>query len=142
MMVRVRDVRFVIRMRKVGTSESPEAGADPRERRENHEDDCAERKDLNGAIALREASKMHGETPIGEAENAPRDQAGDQQIARRAQKSQHWYRCDQSQSHGRDEVSFQRVTFERRNAVRGVQPDRETQRQCYAGEYTGANTDV
>src|SRR4029077_1460802 len=112
-MVGVRNGRVVIRVRNVIAAESPEAGAGPGESGQDHKYDGAKRENLHGAVTLGQAREMHRETPIGERENDPRNQTGDQKIPGRAKKSQNRYRRDQRQGDGGDEIPFQRDAFKR-----------------------------
>src|ERR1700726_2614770 len=93
-------------VRHVGLPRSPNARANPGESCQDQVDDGAQREDLRCAVAVGQSAETYAQAAIRERENAPGDQARDQQIDGRAQKSENRYGGQKTKDRSSDEIAL------------------------------------
>src|SRR5271169_2258188 len=108
---------MMIRMRYVRRASAPDDSPYPGKRNHEHVEYSAEHEDLNGTEALRQASEIHAQNPIGHAEKAPCNQARSQQITRHAPKPENRNQCDQTKKNHCSQIARERKSVKGRNMV-------------------------
>jgi hypothetical protein len=126
-------------VRDVLLASSPNAGADPGERRQNHIDNCAQREELHGAVARGEFREINTKQAVRESHDAQANEAGGQKRSGKAHETKNGNSREEAESHEGGEVAFPRKGLERRSAVGNDEPSDENHGHPHAGIDTGAN---
>ena len=100
----------------------PDSGANPRQRRDDQVYDSAKHENLEGAVPFAQSDEKQAQSPVGEAENAPGNQTGDQQVRGFAKVAQHGNKRQSADERSRGEVPLHRDAVENRHAIGKVNP--------------------
>jgi hypothetical protein len=68
-------------------------------------------------------TKEDAEQAIGKTENGPGNEAGSQQISRRAEETEYGRNGKQTQKRGAGKIALESKSFEERNAIGDKNPD-------------------
>lgn len=126
-------------MRRAG---SPDAGANPRKRREDHVDDRAKHENQKGAVPIAEPAEEETENTIAKAEQEPTDETRSQQIARSPEKAKDGDGSKKAEDPFGGKIALPSKALQKRNVISDHQPCRKHQRQTDADINAGADSRV
>jgi hypothetical protein len=110
-------------MREVAFASPPDERAYPGEGRKNHVHNKTQHKDLKRTVLITQMNKEDAEQAIGKTENGPRNEAGSQQIPRRAEETEYGRSGKQTEKRGAGKIALASKSFKERNAIGDKNPN-------------------
>jgi hypothetical protein len=95
----------------------PDEHAYPGKGRKDHVQKKTEHKDLKRTVLITQMIKEDAEQAISKAENQPSNEAGRQQISRRAKKTDHGDDGKEAEKRGAGEIALKGKAFKKSDAI-------------------------
>jgi hypothetical protein len=102
----------------------------------------AENEDVEGTVVFLEQNKFEAEDAVSEGKETPGEEAGEQQLQRRAVKAEERNTCQNGEKSAGDDVALHGDGFEERDTIRDQEPSCENKRKRKAGVNPSACSNV